>query len=106
MAHAVHNRPMPELRTFEDFDAMLQRARAELARMAAAEPDDGAIASVQRQLEGLHAITRDGRCPDQGEKDCFNFGLIASRELDRYPVAEDLYALASYVTWWGHVRPY
>jgi hypothetical protein len=87
--------------SFAQFDALLQAARTELARMAAAEPEDGAIASVQRQLDALHAITRGGRKPDQGEKDGFNFGHIASRALDGYPVADDLYALASFVTWWG-----
>jgi len=98
---------MPDLQTFEDFDRTLQAARGELARMAAAEPGDGAIASVQRQLDALHAMTRGGRCPDQGEKDGFNFGLIASRELDMCPVAADLYELASYVIWWGQPgRPY
>ena len=37
----------------------------------------------------------------QAEKDQLNFGLMASRELDVYPVASDLYALAGFVTWWG-----
>ena len=97
---------MADLKTFEDFDRMLASARAELARLHAQWPDDGAIASVHRQLEALHACTRGGRCPDQGQKDQFNFGLIASRDLDQYPVANDLYELASFVTWWGHVRPY
>jgi hypothetical protein len=92
---------MPELRTLADFDRTLDAARAELARMAAAEPDDGAIASVRAQLEAVHAWTRDGRCPAQGEKDTLNFGMIASRALDTYDVAPDLYALASFVAWWG-----
>jgi hypothetical protein len=95
-----------DLQTFEDFDRVLAGAREEVARMAAAEPEDGAIASVRAQLDALHRWTRGGRCPDQGEKDTLDFGRIASRELDSYPVAADLYALASFVTWWGHVRPY
>jgi hypothetical protein len=66
-----------------------------------AEPDFNAIAVVLRQLDALHAITRDGRAPSQDEKDRFNFGLIASRELDGYPVAQSLFALASFVIWWG-----
>jgi hypothetical protein len=92
---------VPDLETFEDFDRLLATARAEVARMAAAEPGDGAIASVHRQLDALHAWTRGGRCPDQGEKDTLNFGMIASRELDTYDVASDLYALASFVIWWS-----
>jgi hypothetical protein len=92
---------MPGLRTYADFDRMLQAARAELARMAAKEPDFFAITLVQAQVEALHAWTRDGRCPAQGEKDSLHFGAIASRELDGYAVAPDLYALASFVTWWG-----
>jgi len=97
---------MPDLQTFTDFDRLLAATRVEIGRMAAAAPDDGALASVDRQLAALHGWTRDGRCPDQGEKDSLNFGMIASRELDDYPVASDLYELASFVTWWGHVRPY
>jgi hypothetical protein len=92
---------MAELETVADFDRLLQHARTEVARMAAAEPDFNAIAVVLRQLDALHAITRDGRAPVQDEKDRFNFGLIASRELGDYPVAQDLYALASFVIWWG-----
>jgi hypothetical protein len=105
-AIGAHDAPMPDLRTFEDFDRCLAAARVELDAMAARQPDDGAIASVRAQLGALHAYTRGGRCPDQGEKDSFNFGHIASRELSDHPVAQDLYELASFVTWWGHVRPY
>jgi hypothetical protein len=97
---------MADLLTFEDFDRLLDATRAEVARMAAEAPGDGAIDSVRRQLEALHGWTRAGRCPDQGEKDTLNFGMIASRELSDFDIAQDLYALASFVTWWGHVRPY
>ncbi|MGH8028548.1 MAG: hypothetical protein ACREO3_01305 [Arenimonas sp.] len=95
-----------DLKTFEDFDRVLAATRTEIGRMATAHPDDGAIDSVRLQLEALHDWTRDGRCPAQGEKDKLNFGMIASRELSDFDIAQDLYALASYVTWWGHVRPY
>ena len=94
------------LNSFEDFDLLLASARAELEKMSAAEPNDGAIASVSRQLATLHAWTRDGRCPAQNEKDQLNFGAIASRELDDYAVAQDLYALSSFVIWWGEKKPY
>ncbi|MES2297155.1 MAG: hypothetical protein V4582_08935 [Pseudomonadota bacterium] len=89
------------LKTFDEFDQLLTAARSELARMRLAEPDDGAIASVSRQLDALHGWTRGGRCPDQGEKDMLNFGQIASRELDNYPVADSLFELDSYVIYWG-----
>jgi hypothetical protein len=92
---------MPDLRTYEDFDRTLQAARTELARMEAQWPGDGAIGSVRRQLDAVHAWTRGGRRPEPGEKDTLNFGHIASRELGDWPVAGDLYALASFVTWWG-----
>ena len=95
---------MPELQSFEDFDRVLAAARAEIDRLLQAEPDDGALASVQRQLAAVHAWTRDGREPDPGEKDTLNFGTIASRALDNYAVTDDLYRLASYLTWWGPPR--
>ena len=87
--------------TFEEFDALLAQARAEVETMHVAEPEDRAIKSVHLQLAALHEWTRGGRCPAQEEKDRLNFGLIASRELDTYPVASKLYALASHVIWWG-----
>ena len=89
------------LKTFDDFDRLLADTRAEVESMFRAEPDDRAIVSVKRQLEALHTWTRGGRCPSQGEKDQLNFGLLASRELDTYPVADSLYELASFVIYWG-----
>lgn len=91
--------------TFEEFDALFAQARAEVDRMHEAEPLDRAIQSVRLQLAAVHEWTRGGREPAQREKDQLNFGLIASRELDTYPVAPKLYALASHVTWWGEPRP-
>ncbi len=95
--------PSP-LKSFEEFDQLLATAREELDRMSIAEPDDGAIDSVKRQLDALHGWTRGGRCPGQDEKDKLNFGLIASRALDTYPVADTLYTLASFVIYWGESR--
>lgn len=89
------------LTTFAEFDRLLDAARIELDAMHKAEPDDGAISSVQRQLEALHGWTRGGRCPSQSEKDQLNFGQIASRVLDNYPVAGSLFELASFVIYWG-----
>lgn len=89
------------MKTFGEFDRVLADARAELEAMFQAEPGDRAIVSVKRQLDALHEWTRGGRCPSQDEKDRLNFGLIASRELDTYPVADNLYALASFVIYWG-----
>lgn len=93
------------LTSFEAFDRLLAETRTEIDTMAAAEPDDRAIASVRLQLDALHGWTRGGRCPDQGEKDQLNFGQIASRELDVYPVADALYELASFVMYWDEKRP-
>ena len=89
------------LKTFEEFDRVLAQARAEVEAMIEVEPGDRAMASVKRQLDAVHAWTRGGRCPSQDEKDQLNFGLIASRELDTYPVADKLYELASFVIYWG-----
>jgi len=88
--------------TFEEFDALLALARTEVDAMHTAEPEDRAIESVRLQLAALHGWTRGGRCPAQEEKDRLNFGAIASRELDTYPVAASLYELASHVIYWGH----
>lgn len=97
---------MPSPKSFEEFDQLLAAARAEVGLMFTAEPDDGAIASVKRQLDALHGWTRGGHCPSQDEKDRLNFGAIASRELDSYPVADKLYELASFVIYWGEAsRP-
>jgi hypothetical protein len=95
---------MPDLQSFEDFDRLLASTRAEVERLVQAEPGEGALASVQRQLAAVHAWTRGGREPDPGEKDTLNFGTIASRALDNYAVAGDLYRLASFITWWGPGR--
>jgi hypothetical protein len=89
------------LKSFEEFDQLLAMARAESARMLMAEPDDGAINSVNRQLDALYGWTRGGRCPSQDEKDQLNFGQIASRALDNYAIADTLYTLASFVIYWG-----
>jgi hypothetical protein len=89
------------MKSFEEFDQLLAAARAEVDEMFEAEPRDGAIASVKRQLDTLYGWTRGGRCPTQSEKDQLNFGVIASRELDVYPVAGKLYELASFVMYWG-----
>jgi len=89
------------LKSFEEFDALLASTRTEVDAMSLAEPDDGAISSVKRQLETLHGWTRGGRCPEQGEKDQLNFGTIASRVLENYPVADSLYELSSYVIYWN-----
>jgi hypothetical protein len=95
---------MPSPKTFADFDLLLADAREELERMFQTEPEDGAIVSVKRQLEALHGWTRGGRCPSQEEKDSLNFGQIASRALDIYPVTDSLYELASFVIYWDEPR--
>jgi len=91
------------LKSFEEFDSLLAAACVEVGAMQAAEPDDGAIHSVNRQLLALYGWTRGERCPSQAEKDQLDFGQIASRELDTYPVADSLYELASFVTYWGEL---
>lgn len=88
------------LKSFAEFDALLTTARIKLEAMLLVEPEDGAIQSVKRQLDLVHTWTRGGRCPSQDEKDQLNFGMIASRELDAYPVAPSLYELASFVIYW------
>jgi len=88
--------------SFEEFDRILQQARADIAGLHAEVPDDQPLHSVHLQLEALHNWTRDGRQPTQDEKDRLNFGLIASRNLDDLcpDVCSVLYKLASYVIYW------
>ncbi|MEP6831770.1 MAG: hypothetical protein ABJB74_00190 [Gemmatimonas sp.] len=92
-------------KSFEEFDALLTKARAELDEHAKEDPSDNAITVVQRQLEALHGWTRGGRRPAQSEKDQLNFGHIASRALDFYPVARDLYNLSTFVIYWDESTP-
>lgn len=90
------------LQDYEQFDALLQQTRRKIAELHQGFPDDASLHSVHLQLNALHEWTRDGRNPEQFEKDRLNFGLIASRELDdAYPeVCPALYELASYVIYW------
>lgn len=89
------------LKSFEEFDRLLETTRAEIEKLYGADPMDAAVDSVRAQLDALHGWTRGGRCPSQDEKDRLNFGMIASRELSDLPVAQPLYELASFVIWWG-----
>ena len=93
------------LKSVAEFDALLAKARSEIDELCNADPTDGALSAVQHQLQVLHEWTRDGRRPEQSEKDQLNFGHIASRDLDFYPVARDLYSLSSFVIYWDETTP-
>ena len=88
------------LKSYAEFDQLLASARIGLEAALKAEPNDGAIASVKRQLDALHGWTRSGRRPSQTEKDQLNFGQIASRELDSHAFASSLCELSSFVIYW------
>lgn len=88
--------------SFSDFDRRLAAARLGIEALAARMPGEQELESIKRQLEALHAWTREGRAPAQGEKDRLNFGLLASRYLSDLDdaLAAELYELASLVIYW------
>jgi len=89
------------LTSFAEFDALLASAIDQINKLAAEMPDDQPIASIRNQLNAVHGWTRNGRKPEQDEKDTLNFGLIASRYLEGYDdLSRDLFELASYIIYW------
>lgn len=92
-----------KVQTFEEFDKCLCEAMSAMASLVADCPEDRMLLSVKMQLEALNAWTRGGAAPTQAQKDSINFGQIASRcisEIDD-DLAQNLYALATYVTYWN-----
>jgi len=88
--------------SFPEFDRRLAAARLGIEALVARMPEESALESIKRQLEALHAWTRDERAPAQDEKDQLNFGLLASRYLSDLDdaLAAELYELASFVIYW------
>ncbi|HYF49126.1 MAG TPA: immunity protein Tsi6 family protein [Planctomycetota bacterium] len=85
-----------------EFAQRLDQALARMDQVVTEIPGDQALESVRLQLQGLKQWTRNGRKPEQAEKDRLNFGLLASRYIHEFDseLAGELYALASYVTYW------
>ena len=87
--------------SYAEFDILLARAIGQVDKLASEMPDDQPVASIKNQLAAVYTWTRKGRCPEQGEKDTLNFGLLASRYLDEDDLCQDLYKLASYIIYWA-----
>jgi hypothetical protein len=81
------------------FDAALAAARADMDRLAARYPENGALASACRQLVHVADWTRDGARPTAEQVARLSFGFIAAREIETLdlPLAERLYALSEYL---------
>ncbi len=61
-----------------------------------------ALASIRDQLAHLQGIATRGVPPTPAERDQLHFGLLASQHLHEVDplLAENLYAIASWVTFW------
>ena len=90
------------LASYAEFDALLASAMERVDKLAGEMPEERAIISIKNQLAAVYNWTRNGRRPDQGEKDTLNFGQIASRFLDSIDdeLCGDLCELASYIIYW------
>lgn len=90
-----------KISSYSEFERRLKDALASIDDLARETPE-GAILSIQKQLHALEEWTHGGTKPTQIQKDSLNFGMLASRyidDLDQY-LAQELYSLASYVTYW------
>jgi hypothetical protein len=92
---------MAKVQSVPEFQRRLAAARPRVDAVVQQTPEP-ALRSIQLQLEALEGWTKGGQPPAQPDKDRLNFGLLASRHLDDLdaPLAQELYALASWVTYW------
>jgi hypothetical protein len=92
---------MAKIQSYPEFERRLQAAIPLVAALAKQAPERE-ILSIHQQLLALETWTRGGQKPTQPQKDDLNFGLLASRAVDEMDprLAQELYALASFVTDW------
>jgi hypothetical protein len=85
-----------------EFQRRLAEALEKVSALLAQHAGERELRSIHLQLEALAGWTAGGQKPTQEQKDRLNFGLLASRHLDDLdqPLAQELYALASWVTYW------
>jgi hypothetical protein len=93
MARPVHS--VPELAR------RLRAARPRVDAVFEADPLP-VFASMREQLAVLEGVVAKGTPPDRATRDRLSFGLLASQHLHETDpdLAEELYALASWVTHW------
>ena len=70
------------------FRATLDDVLALAKECARRYPDNDAIASILAQLEAMKKATADGRDPPPDEREGYDAGLLAVRELDGTPDKE------------------
>ena len=92
---------MAKIQSVPELQRRLAAVRPRVDAVAKTSPER-ALRSIALQLEALAGWTADGAPPTQEQKDSLNFGLLASRHLDDLDqeLAEELYAIASWVTYW------
>ena len=90
-----------KITSYDEFERRLKGAIVIIDELASEVPE-GATISIQKQLHALEEWTVGGAKPTQDQKDSLNFGLLASRYVDDIDqsLAQELYSLASYVTYW------
>jgi hypothetical protein len=92
--------------SFGEFWRRLNDAMVDVDRLAATDSDP-MIGSIQRQLRFVGQWTQGGHRPAQADLDKLTFGLMASRSIHEVDsrLANELYELASYLTFWSPNEP-
>jgi hypothetical protein len=90
-----------KITSYEEFERRLRGAIPRIDAIIVDFPERELI-SIQKQLHALEEWTRGGIKPTDSQRSSLNFGLLADRYLDDLdqPLAQELYALASYVIYW------
>jgi hypothetical protein len=97
---------MPSIISFAEFSQRLDAAMHDIDQLAAVDQDP-MIGSIQRQLRFVKQWTQGGTRPAQQDLDKLSFGIMASRAVHDTDarLAGELYALASFLTWWPPTQP-
>lgn len=93
---------MSTITNFNEFDALLAKARGGMNRLNLANPGDAFLQSISRQLAFVFDWTRGGKRPTDEQIKKLTFGVMASKSVDEIDpeLAADLYALANYLDHW------
>lgn len=90
------------IQSFAEFESRLKDAMTQMDAIIKDIPDDPALVEIRRQLDLTSTWTQGGTEPTLAQKGDLNFGLLASKYVSDIDdkVAENLYELASYITYW------